>query len=62
MRMVAIYRTVIEGPTKEEAIAEMTRPEFGVHAMCKNLIRYLRALDIEQTKRKAWIKPGPASN
>ena len=54
--MIAIYRIAFEGWTKEEAIAEMTGPDFGFHEVWQNLIRYLRALDVEKLKRKAGIK------
>jgi len=54
--MIAIYRIAFEGWTKDEAIAEMTGPDFGFHEIWQNLIRYLRALDVGKIKRKAGIK------
>ena len=50
--MTAIYRMAIEGWKKEDAIKEMTEGGFGYHAVWKNLIRYLNALDVESLKRK----------
>jgi protein tyrosine phosphatase (PTP) superfamily phosphohydrolase (DUF442 family) len=51
--MCAVYRIVIQGWTKDEAIAEMTRGEFGFHGMWQNLVEYLRNLDPEKLKRHA---------
>ncbi len=50
--MIAIYRMVVQGWTKQEAIKEMTEGGFGYHAVWKNLIQYLNALDVESLKRK----------
>lgn len=54
--MSAIYRIVIEGWPKEEAIQEMTEGGFGFHKIWKNLIRFVEDLDIEETKKKAGIE------
>jgi protein tyrosine phosphatase (PTP) superfamily phosphohydrolase (DUF442 family) len=56
--MSAIYRIVIEGWPKEEAIREMTKGGFGFHTIWKNLIRFVEDLDIEEIKRKAGIEIG----
>ncbi len=52
--MCAVYRIVIQGWTKDEAIAEMTEGGFGFHGMWQNLIEYLRDLDPEKLKRHAF--------
>ena len=52
----AVYRIVIEGWTKEEAIQEMTEGGFGFHKIWKNLIRFVEDLDIEEIKKKAGIE------
>lgn len=54
--MVAIYRIAVEGWTKDEAIEEMTRGDFGFHSVWANLPRYLRKLDMEALKKRAGIK------
>jgi tyrosine-protein phosphatase SIW14 len=54
--MSVVYRIVIEGWTKEEAIQEMTEGGFGFHTIWKNLIRFVEDLDIEEIKQKAGIK------
>jgi hypothetical protein len=45
------YRIVIQGWTKEEAIAEMTDGGFGFHSIWSNLVDYLRELDVARLKR-----------
>lgn len=53
--MTAIYRIAVEGWSKDDAIAEMTQGGYGFHEVWKNLVDYLRALDIERLKREAGI-------
>lgn len=50
--MVAIYRMVVQGWTREEAIREMTDGGFGFHSVWQNLVRYLQNVDTESLKRK----------
>jgi tyrosine-protein phosphatase SIW14 len=45
--MVAIYRIVVEGWSKAEAIGEMTNGGYGFHPLWQNLVRYIEALDID---------------
>lgn len=56
--MTAIYRILIQGWTKEEAIAEMTQGGFGFHAVWKNLVEYLEKLDVEKVRKEAGL-PSP---
>ncbi len=51
----AVYRIVIQGWSKDEAIEEMTEGGFGFHEIWKNLLNYIRRLDIDQAKRTANI-------
>jgi protein tyrosine/serine phosphatase len=53
--MCAIYRIAICGWTKEEAIKEMTEGNFGFWEKWQNLVKYIRALDVDDLKRKAEI-------
>ena len=46
--MCAIYRIVIEGWSKQQAIDEMTNGGFGFHKAWKNLITYIEKLDTEK--------------
>lgn len=57
--MVAIYRIVIDGWTREQAIDEMVNGGYGYHAIWRNLPRYIEKLDIaaiqaELAKQVAW--------
>lgn len=54
--MCAVYRIVVEGWSKEEAIKEMTEGGFGYHSIWKNLINFIKKLDIEMIKKQAEIK------
>ncbi len=51
--MSAVYRIAIEGWSKDEAIEEMTKGGFGYHSMWKNLVDYVRELDVEEIKQMA---------
>ncbi len=53
--MCAIYRMAVEGWSKEEAIKEMKEGNFGYHSVWKNLISYLRELDLKKIKNEAGI-------
>jgi len=54
--MSALYRIVVQGWTKDEAIREMTQGGFGHHAIFKNLPRFLRDLDVEELRRRVGGK------
>ena len=54
--MIAIYRIAVQGWTKDEAIEEMTKGGYGFHPLWKNLLRYLRALDVEALKKGAGLR------
>ena len=53
--MCAIYRIIIQGWSKDEAIKEMTKGGFGFHSMWQNLPDYVRKLDIEEIKRNVGL-------
>ncbi len=48
--MCAIYRIVVQGWTKDEAVEEMTKGGFSFHSIWQNLPDYIRKLDIEEIK------------
>ena len=52
----AIYRIAIEGWSKDEAIEEMTKGGFGYHSIWKNLVDYVREMDVDSMKRKTGLK------
>lgn len=53
--MSAIYRIVVQGWSKEEALREMTEGGFGFHEVFDNLPAWVKELDIPSLKRDAGI-------
>ncbi len=51
----AIYRIAVEGWTKDQAIEEMTKGGFGYHRIWKELVEYIREVDIDSLKRHAGL-------
>lgn len=54
--MCAIYRIVVEGWSKQQAIDEMTEGGFGFHPAWQNLITYIEQLDTEKIKEAVNTK------
>ena len=54
--MVALYRIVVQGWTKESAITEMKEGGFGFHGIWDNLIKWIEALNIKEIRDKTGIK------
>lgn len=50
--MCAIYRIIVCGWTKDEAIQEMIQGGFGFHGVWDNLIKYIKDLDVEKIKQQ----------
>lgn len=48
--MIAVYRVIVEGWSKDEALREMTEGGFGFHPVWQNLIRYIMKLDVNEIK------------
>ena len=48
--MCAIYRIIIQGWSKNEAVDEMTKGGFGYHSIWQNLPDNIRKLDVEEIK------------
>jgi len=48
--MCAIYRIIVQGWSKDEAIEEMTKGSFAFRSVSKNLVNYIRKLDINEIK------------
>lgn len=57
--MCAIYRIVVEGWNKSEAIEEMTKGGFGFHSIWKNLVDYIQNLNIDEIKNTASLSNYP---
>jgi protein tyrosine phosphatase (PTP) superfamily phosphohydrolase (DUF442 family) len=57
--MCAVYRMVVQGWTKEEALREMQEGGFGYHAIWKNLPSWISKLDVESIRSELGIKTEP---
>ena len=53
--MCALYRIVIQGWQKEDALKEMTEGGYGFHGVFENLLEYVNGLDIAAIKKRAGI-------
>ncbi|HOX07168.1 MAG TPA: tyrosine-protein phosphatase [Planctomycetota bacterium] len=53
--MCAIYRVVVQGWSKEEALEEMTKGPYGFHEVWKNLPKYFKELDVEKIRKEAGL-------
>jgi len=54
--MCALYRVVVQGWSKEEALKEMAQGGFGFHGIWENLIQWINRLEIDRIKKKAGIR------
>jgi protein tyrosine/serine phosphatase len=48
--MVAIYRIVVQGWSKDDALKEMIDGGYGFHSIWQDLVRYVRNLDVDALK------------
>jgi protein tyrosine/serine phosphatase len=49
--MIAMYRIVEQGWSKDEAIKEMVEGGYGYHPIWSNIIHYIKEVNIEKIKR-----------
>jgi uncharacterized protein (TIGR01244 family) len=49
--MIAVFRVVVQGWTKEEAIREMRRGGYGFHSIYTNIVRYLKKFDPDKFRK-----------
>ena len=54
--MCAAYRIIVQGWTKDEAIEEMTKGGFTSRTIKKNLLQYIRKMDIDEMRRRSGIR------
>lgn len=54
--VIATYRVVFQNWSKEKAIAEMKRKEFGFHSIFSNLPKLIEDLDVKRFKKELNIK------
>jgi hypothetical protein len=59
--MVAIYRIVVQGWSKDDALKEMVDGGYGFHAFWQDLVRYVRDLDVDALKVRL-AQAGPWQN
>ena len=58
--LCAIYRVVVQGWSKDDALREMTQGGFGFHPIWTNLKTFIKDLDIEAIRKEAGLVPsGP---
>ena len=55
--LCAVYRVVVCGWPKEKAIREMTEGGFGFNPAWRNLVAYVKKMDVEKLKRQAGLAP-----
>ncbi len=53
--MVAIYRIAVQGWDKEQAVAEMTQGGFRFNSGWRNLVQYVRDLDVDAIRQQAGL-------
>lgn len=57
--MTAVYRIVVQGWSKEDAIREMTEGGYGFHPEWENLVDFVRKVDVKALRHEVGI-PAPA--
>ena len=53
--LCAMYRVVVQGWSREDAILEMTRGGMHFNSLFQNLVTYVRTADIEELRRRAGL-------
>ena len=56
----AIYRIVVQGWTKVDALREMTEGGFGFHTIFENLPDWIEKLDVAGIRKELGLDPVPA--
>lgn len=54
--MVALYRMVYEDWNREDALDEMLNGGYGYHSMWKDIVTFIKEVDIEQLKKDTFRK------
>jgi protein tyrosine phosphatase (PTP) superfamily phosphohydrolase (DUF442 family) len=60
--LMALYRVVVQGWSKEDAIREMDEGGYNHSALFRNLDRYVRTANVEALRKQLGITLAPASN
>lgn len=58
--MIAAYRVVIQGWSKDDAIREMTEGGYGFHIFWANMPDYIRGLNVEAARVALGLHPDPS--
>lgn len=53
--MSAVYRVVVQGWTKEEALCEMTAGPFGFNPRWQELVQFVRDMDVERVRCRTGL-------
>ena len=53
--LVAVYRVVVEGWTKEQALDEMIHGPYGYNPRWKKLVRFVEEMDADRMRRAAGL-------
>jgi protein tyrosine/serine phosphatase len=48
--MSAMYRILEQGWTPDDALKELVDGGYGYHSMCKNIVRYVRSVDVPKLR------------
>lgn len=57
--MVAVYRIVVQGWSKDDALAEMKTKQYQHHWLWANLRRFIRNMDVERIRQAAGFAALP---
>lgn len=55
--MSAVYRVVIQGWSREDAVAEMTKGGYGYHSIFKDVVKYVKKMDVAVLRKEAGLPP-----
>ena len=53
--MVALYRMVYQNWEREEALNEMLNGGYGYHSMWKDIVTFVKTVDVEQLRKDSQI-------
>ncbi|OIQ67634.1 hypothetical protein GALL_507870 [mine drainage metagenome] len=55
--VIALWRIIYQGWSREAALAEMTQGGFGFYLIWLNLTRYVEAVDLAELKARVEVAP-----
>ena len=57
--MCAVYRIVVQGWSKEEALCEMAQGPFDYHPIWRRMVQFVEELDVERIRRRVGLQDSP---